>query len=206
MIQRLISVFPVWRRFMPLFARALAAFFVIGGGTGIAQQTASPGAPKVIQIPYSMNWGDSVEKVRGMISSTQAKELSCTEKSPGKVVLEAEGLGIGDPLLKKTLFTFKDGSLISVELQYGNAGWDAEKTLDFFDRTRRRIDERYGTGTLIVNKVKEHPEGEKVPREMSYTLIIYQWNQPTVSLELNFYSVEDGDKSLRIVSLNYKTP
>jgi hypothetical protein len=166
---------------------------------------AQQAAPRNIQIPYSMSWGDAVEKVRGMISSVQAKEISCTEKSPGKVVLEAGGLGIGDPLLKKTLFTFKDGSLISVELQYGDSTWDAEKTLDFFDRTRRRIDERYGTGTLIVNKVKEHP-GDNVPKDMTYTLIIYQWNQPAVSLELNFYSVEDGDKSLRLVSLNYKIP
>lgn len=202
MIQRSPSDFPQGIRFMRSLPGLLAVFLMIGGVPSKAQQA----APKAIQIPYSMSWGDSIEKVRGMIGSVQAKELSCTEKSPGKVVLEAEGLGIGDPLLKKTLFTFKDGSLISVELQYGDSSWDAEKTLDFFDRTRRRIDGRYGTGTLIVNKVKEHPEGEKVPKEMSYTLIIYQWNQPAVSLELNFYSVEDGDKSLRLVSLNYKIP
>jgi hypothetical protein len=184
----------------------LAVLFPIMLGVCTAQQAPPQGAPKAIQIPYSMNWGDSVEKVRGMISSVQAKELSCTEKSPGKVVLEAEGLAIGDPLLRKTLFTFKDGSLISVELQYGSTAWDTEKTLDFFDRTRRRIDERYGTGNLIVNKVKEHPSEGNAPHDMTYTLIIYQWNQPAVSLELNFYSVEDGDKSLRLVSLNYRIP
>ena len=109
-------------------------------------------------------------------------------------------------MLKKSLFTFKDGSLIEVELQYDDPTWDAEKTVDFFDRTRRRIDERYGLGTLLVNKVKEHPAGDNIPKEMTYTLIIYQWSQPTVNLELNYYSVEEKEKFLRLVSLHYKRP
>jgi len=161
---------------------------------------------KEIKIPYGLTWGDRIEKVRGMINAVKARETSCTEKSIGKVILEAEGLSIGDTLLKKSLFTFKDGSLIEVELQYDDPSWDAEKTVDFFDRTRRRIDERYGLGTLLVNKVKEHPAGDNIPQEMTYTLIIYQWSQPTVNLELNYYSVEEKEKSLRLVSLHYKTP
>jgi hypothetical protein len=57
-----------------------------------------------------------------------------------------------------------------------------------------------------VNKVKEHPAGDNIPKEMTYTLIIYQWSQPTVNLELNYYSVEEKEKFLRLVSLHYKTP
>jgi hypothetical protein len=57
-----------------------------------------------------------------------------------------------------------------------------------------------------VNKVKEHPPGDNIPKETTYTLIIYQWSQPTVNLELNYYSVEEKDKSLRLVSLHYKMP
>jgi hypothetical protein len=163
-------------------------------------------APKSIQIPYAMNWGDSIDKVREMINSVKAKETGFSEKSPGKTVLEAEGLGVGDPLLKKSLFTFKEGSLVEIELEYGDPSWDSAKTLDFFDRTRRRIDDRYGSGTLMVNKLKQHPDDSSVPKEMIYTLIIYQWNQPSVALNLNFYSVEDQEKSLRLVSLHYKTP
>ena len=117
---------------------------------------------------------------------------------------------MGDQLLKKSLFTFRDGALVEVELEYGDSSWDGEKTLDFFDRTRRRIGERYGTGILIVNKLQEHPAGDKVPQGMAYTLIIYQWTQPTVALELNYYSVEEGSgesaKALRLVSLHYKMP
>ena len=163
-------------------------------------------ALKEIKIPYSLSWGDSIDKVREMINAVKAHEISTVEKPGGKVVMGAEGLNISDLLLKKTLFTFKDGSLIEVELQYDDPAWDADKTVDFFDRTRRRIDERYGLGTLLVNRVKEHPEGGEMPKETTYTLIIYQWSQPNVSLELNYYSFEEQEKHLRIVSLHYKTP
>ena len=179
----------------------IVALLMPGVGA-VAQQQAL----KEIKIPYALTWGDSIEKVRGMITAVKARETSCIEKSIGKVILEAEGLSIGDTLLKKSLFTFKDGSLIEVELQYDDPSWDAEKTVDFFDRTRRRIDDRYGLGTLLVNKVKEHPAGDNIPKEMTYTLIIYQWSQPTVNLELNYYSVEEKEKFLRLVSLHYKTP
>jgi hypothetical protein len=168
----------------------------------VAQQPAL----KEIKIPYSLSWGDNIDKVREMINAVKAHEISRVEKPGGKVVMEAEGLNISDLLLKKSLFTFKDGSLVEVELQYDDPAWDAEKTVDFFDRTRRRIDERYGLGTLLVNRVKEHPESGGMPKETTYTLIIYQWCQPTVSLELNYYSFEELEKHLRIVSLHYKTP
>ncbi|MFZ0616743.1 MAG: hypothetical protein WAN16_09910 [Chthoniobacterales bacterium] len=159
-----------------------------------------------IKVPYALAWGDSVEKVREMLNAVKARETALSQRSPGRFVLEAEGLGVGDQLLKKSLFTFRDGSLVEVELQYGDPSWDGEKTLDFFDRTRRRIGERYGTGSLIVNKVRERPSEEKVPQDVTYTLIIYQWTQPTASLELDYYGVEGVEQALRLVSLHYKAP
>jgi hypothetical protein len=167
-----------------------------------AQQPALQG----IRVPYGMTWGDSPEKVRDMIRAVKAQEIGFSTKSPGKDVLEAQGLAVGDPLLKKSLFSFRDGSLVEIEMQYGDSTWDAEKNLDFFDRTRRRINERYGTGTLLVNQIKERPAGEKVPEGMSYTLIVYEWSQPAVALQLDYYAVEEKEKALRLVSLHYKTP
>jgi hypothetical protein len=159
-----------------------------------------------IRVPYGMSWGDTPEKVRDMIAGVKARELSFMNKGSGKEVMEAEGLALGEPLLRKTLFTFRDGSLVEIEMQYGNPSWDADKTLDFFDRTRRNINGRYGVGTLLVNRVKERPAGEKVPEDMNYTLIVYEWSQPAVTLELDYYGVEKSDQTLRMVSLHYKKP
>lgn len=186
------------------------ALLLLGGVMTESPSSAQQPAAHVIKIPYALAWGDSVEKVREMLNAVKGRETAFSQKAAGKFVLEAEGLGVGDQLLKKSLFTFRDGSLVEVELDYGDPSWDGEKTLDFFDRTRRRIGERYGTGILIVNKLKERPSGDKMPQDMTYTLIIYQWTQPTVALELNYYSVEEGSgekaKALRLVSLHYKTP
>jgi len=191
---------------LPNFICVALLVFTVGeiffGSPVLAQQT---GASE-IKVPYSMSWGDSIEKLRGMIAAVKAHENSCTEKSPGKVVIEAEGLGIGNPLLRRSLFTFRDGALVEVELQYTDAAWDGDKAVDFFDRTRRRIDERYGAGTLLVNKVRETPNGEKIPKDATYTLIIYNWIQPIVSLELNFYSMEEKENACQIVSLRYRAP
>jgi hypothetical protein len=160
----------------------------------------------VIKIPYSLNWGDSEEKIREMIHAVKARETGCSEKSPGRVVIEAEDVEVGNPLLRKSRFHFKEGSLVEVELQYSDPAWDAERETDFFDRTRRRIDERYGAGSLMVNQVKEHPPGDKMPKDTTYTLVIYRWGQPAVALELNNYCVEGNAQSYRMVSLHYKTP
>lgn len=188
------------------FIRASLLVLALGEGflgqVMMAQQT---GASE-IKVPYSMSWGDSIEKLRGMIAAVKAHEVSNTEKSPGKVVIEVEGLGIGNPMLKRSLFTFRDAALVEVELQYTDPAWDGDKAVDFFDRTRRRIDERYGAGTLLVNKVKETPAGDKIPKDATYTLIIYNWIQPIVSLELNFYTMEEKENACRIVSLRYRTP
>lgn len=187
--------------------RTLAAYvFLTLLSLVVSPAQAQPPAAQGIKVPYALSWGDSVDKVREMLHAVKAHETSFSQKSAGKAVMEAEGLGVGDALLRKSLFTFKDGSLVEVELEYGDPSWDSEKTLDFFDRTRRRIDERYGPGTLLVNKVKERPSGENIPRSVTYTMIIYQWIQPAAALELNFYSVEDEEKSYRLVSLHYKTP
>ena len=185
--------------------QATLLFLLLVAG-GVMHCHAQQETPREIKVPYALGWGDSMEKIRDMLNAVKAREIACTEKVPGKMVLEAEGLGVGDPLLKKSSFVFRNGLLSEVELQYADSSWDGSKAVDFFDRTRRRIDERYGAGTLMVNKVKESPSGENIPKDANYTLIIYNWTQPTVALELNFYSMEEKENAYRLVSLRYRAP
>jgi len=180
---------------------ALLLWFTGVSGTCFAEQPL-----KEIKVPYALSWGDSADKVREMIHAIKGKEMGCSERAPGRSQFEATGLAVGDTLLQKSVFVFRDGMLIEVELQYADPSWDEEKTLDFFDRTRRRVDERYGPGILLVNKVREHPSDPSTPKEMTYTLIAYQWGQATIALELTFYSVSENERSFRLVSLHYKLP
>jgi hypothetical protein len=183
-----------------ILALIFGAFAFVSTGDG-QENTASE-----IRVPYGLTWGDPIDKIHEMISGVKAREISTSQKAPGKVVIEADGLGVGNPLLRKSVFTFRDGGLEEVELQYSDASWDGDKSVDFFDRTRRRIDDRYGSGTLLVNKVKETPSDATAPKDAAYTLIIYSWVQPIAALELNFYSMEEKDKAFRMVSLRYKAP
>ena len=186
--------------------QTVALLFLLVMGGSVSPCLAQQAVPREIKVPYALGWGDGIDKVREMINAVKARETGCSEKIPGKVVIEAEGLNVGDLLLKKSLFTFRNGLLAEVELQYADASWDGDKSVDFFDRTRRRIDERYGAGTLMVNKIKEVPPGEDAPKDTTYTLIIYNWTQPTSALELNFYSMEEKEKAFRLVSLRYRAP
>jgi hypothetical protein len=186
--------------------RMLVAGLILMVAGGFSPCHAQQTGTSEIKVPYALGWGDSPDKIHGMISAVKATETSCMEKSPGKLVIEADGLGIADPLLRKSLFTFRDGSLIEVELQYASPSWDAGKAVDFFDRTRRRIDDRYGAGTLLVNKVKEAPSDPTAPKDTTYTLITYSWIQPGAALELTFYSIEEKEHAFHLVSLRYRTP
>jgi len=186
--------------------RMLLAGLILMAPRGFSPCHAQQTGMSEIKVPYALSWGDSPDKIHGMISAVKATETSCAEKSPGKLVIEAEGLGIADPLLKKSLFSFRDGALLEVELQYASPVWDGGKAVDFFDRTRRRIDERYGAGTLLVNKVKEAPSDPNAPKDTTYTLITYSWIQPAAALELTFYSMEEKVHAFHLVSLRYRTP
>ena len=190
----------------PPFRRLLCVALLLAWGLAGESRAQETTGTREIKVPYALSWGDPPEKVREMIHAVKAREIACSEKAPGRTVLEAEGLGLADPLLRKSVFNFRNGSLDEVELQYADSAWDPEKALDFFARTRRRIDERYGPGTLMVNKVREKASGEKSAKNMTYTLVIYRWNQPAIALELEFYGVEGGEKSLQLVTLHYKAP
>lgn len=194
------------RRF--LLPPGVAVLMLLLGATGLVSTDAAQENPGIrgIKVPYGLAWGDGVDKVREMLGAVKAREVSFAEKAPGKFVLEADGLAVGDQLLKKSIFVFRDGLLVEVELQYADPAWDGVRAVDFFDRTRRRIDERYGPGTLLVNQVKVPPPDPGAPKDVDYTLIIYRWNQSACALELNFYSIEEKERALRIVSLHYKTP
>jgi hypothetical protein len=183
----------------------VVAVFSMSICTGLTSTDQQTGASE-IKVPYGLGWGDAVDKIHDMIRGVKARETSCMEKTPGKLVIESDGLGVGNPLLRKSTFSFRDGALTDVELQYADTAWDGEKAVDFFDRTRRRIDERYGAGTLLVNKVRESPTDPDAPKDATYTLITYSWSQPMVVLDLTFYTMEARNQAFRLVSLHYRTP
>src|SRR5947208_1199890 len=76
-----------------------------------------------IPPPFGFRWNDSSAKVEQVLVAAKAKIVSRDQKDK-KEVWTVEGLV--QPGLKRTLFAFKEGFLIEVELQYEYDKWSIE--------------------------------------------------------------------------------
>src|SRR5690349_24839910 len=65
--------------------------------------------------PFGFRWNDPMSRVEAVLKGAKATIVS-REKKENREVWTVEGLV--HPGLKRTLFTFKGGSLFGVELQY----------------------------------------------------------------------------------------
>ena len=147
-----------------------------------------------IPPPFGLQWGQSDERIGKLLQGAKA---TVVEK---RMVAEREAWTVEGLLqagLKRTIFYFKTGSLVEVELQYQSPDWDIAKYDDFMNAVRRRIEQKYGAGQLIAKS--RAPEGDVVQ-----TIIGYKWSQDDTAIELFYYSAENGTQSYRTVSVHYK--
>jgi hypothetical protein len=147
-----------------------------------------------IRVPFNFQWGESAQRLEESLSKVQARVVERkTVQSRSVLVVE----GIPQKLLQRVLFYFDSDSLNEIELHYGDSSWDSLQYAQFFDQTRRNIDNRYGMGRVIARQKTR--EGE-----ILQTLIGYQWVQATTSLQLFLYTAEKGAEIIRVLSLHYK--
>jgi hypothetical protein len=74
--------------------------------------------------PFGFRWNDSTSRVEAVLNGAKAKIVS-RDKKENRDVWTVEGLV--HPGLKRTLFTFKEGALFGVELQYEYPDWTIER-------------------------------------------------------------------------------
>jgi hypothetical protein len=105
--------------------------------------------------------------------------------------------GLVHPGLKRTLFTFKQGSLYGVELQYEYP----DRTIEWYNTRmgdiRRYFDAKFGTGKLVSRS-------RDTDTDVIQTLVGYQWMVGTTMLELFYFSAEKGTNQYRTISVDYK--
>ena len=144
--------------------------------------------------PFGFRWNDSAPRVENVLRGAKAHVLS-REKKENREVWTVEGLV--HPGLKRTLFTFKGGSLYGVELQYEYP----ERTIEWYNTRmgdiRRYFDAKFGTGKLVSRS-------RDTDSEVIQTLVGYQWMVGTTMLELFYFSAEKGENSYRTISVDYK--
>jgi hypothetical protein len=144
--------------------------------------------------PFGFRWNDSMPRVEAVLNGAKAR-IVAREKKENREVWTVEGLV--HPGLKRTLFTFKQGSLFGVELQYEYP----DRTIEWYNQRmgeiRRYFDAKFGTGKLVSRS-------RDTDSEVIQTLVGYQWMVGTTMLELFYFSAERGPNLYRTISVDYK--
>ncbi len=144
--------------------------------------------------PFGFRWNDSMPKVEAVLNGAKAR-IVAREKKENREVWTVEGLV--HPGLKRTLFTFKQGSLFGVELQYQYP----DRTIEWYNERmgtiRRYFDAKFGTGKLVSRS-------RDTDSDVIQTLVGYQWMVGTTMLELFYFSAERGPNLYRTISVDYK--
>jgi hypothetical protein len=144
--------------------------------------------------PFGFRWNDSMPRVEAVLNGAKAR-IVAREKKENREVWTVEGLV--HPGLQRTLFTFKQGSLFGVELQYEYP----DRTIEWYNQRmgeiRRYFDAKFGTGKLVSRS-------RDTDSEVIQTLVGYQWMVGTTMLELFYFSAERGANLYRTISVNYR--
>jgi hypothetical protein len=152
------------------------------------------GEMQEIRPPFGFQWGENPERLTKLLEQAKARIVR-EDLIDGRQRLQAEG--ISQRLLISSFFYFEQGGLVEIELHYGNPAWDSKQYTDFFDQTRRFLDQKYGQGRLLARSKSEQAG-------VVTSLIGYQWVQTGASLQIFLFIAEKGAQTIRILSLHYR--
>ncbi len=152
-----------------------------------------------IPPPFGFRWNDSAAKVEQVLVAAKAKIVN-REKKDKRDVWTVEGLV--QPGLKRTLFQFKEGFLVEVELQYEYDKWTIENYNTRMGEIRRYFDSKFGIGKL-VSRTRD------TDSDVVQTLVGYQWivggtGSGGTMLELFYFSAQREALVYRTITVTYK--
>jgi hypothetical protein len=147
-----------------------------------------------IPPPFGFHWNDSMTKLEQVLIGAKAKILN-RERKEKREVWTVEGLV--QPGLRRTLFIFRDGFLVEVELQYEYPDWTIERYNDRMGEIRRYFDAKFGTGKLVSRS-------RDTDSDVIQTLVGYQWIVGGTMLELFYFSAQRDQLVFRSITVTYK--
>jgi hypothetical protein len=156
--------------------------------------TPSVRAVEDIPPPFGFHWNDSMTKLEQVLVGAKAKILT-RERKEKREVWTVEGLV--QPGLRRTLFIFRDGFLVEVELQYEYPDWTIERYNDRMGEIRRYFDAKFGTGKLVSRS-------RDTDSDVIQTLVGYQWIVGGTMLELFYFSAQRDQLVFRSITVTYK--
>jgi hypothetical protein len=151
-------------------------------------------AAEDIPPPFGFHWNDSMTRLEQVLVGAKAKIVSRDRKEK-RETWTVEGLV--QPGLKRTLFTFRDGFLVEVELQYEYPDWTIERYNERMGEIRRYFDAKFGTGKLVSRS-------RDTDSDVIQTLVGYQWIVGGTMLELFYFSAQRDKDLFRSITVSYK--
>jgi hypothetical protein len=151
-------------------------------------------AAEDIPPPFGFKWNDSMTKLDQVLAGAKAKIVS-REKKEKREIWTVEGLV--QPGLRRTLFIFRDGFLVEVELQYEYPDWTIERYNERMGEVRRYFDAKFGTGKLVSRS-------RDTDSDVVQTLVGYQWIVGGTMLELFYFSAQRDQLVFRSITVSYK--
>jgi hypothetical protein len=168
--------------------------FFLAAATALLVSVAPALAVDDIPPPFGFHWNDSMTKVEQVLLGAKAKIVT-KERKEKRDLWTVEGLV--QPGLKRTLFTFKEGVLIEVELQYEYPEWTIERYNERMGEIRRYFDAKFGTGKLVSRS-------RDTDSDVIQTLVGYQWIIGGTMLELFYFSAQRDPMVFRSITVTYK--
>lgn len=159
----------------------------------VSLAVAAPAAED-IPPPFGFKWNDSMTKLEQVLGGAKAKIVS-REKKEKREIWTVEGLV--QPGLRRTLFVFRDGFLVEVELQYEYPDWTIERYNERMGEVRRYFDAKFGTGKLVSRS-------RDTDSDVVQTLVGYQWIVGGTMLELFYFSAQRDQLIFRSITVSYK--
>ncbi len=144
--------------------------------------------------PFGFRWNDPSARVERVLIGAKARIIS-REQREKREVWTVEGLV--QPGLKRTLFSFREGFLLQVELQYEYPDRNIEWYNNRMGEIRRYFDGKYGTGKLVSRS-------RDTDSDVIQTLVGYQWLSGGSMLELFYFSAQREPNVYRTITVTYK--
>jgi hypothetical protein len=168
----------------------------VSGGAFGGDASGSGAFSGEIKPPFNLTWGETSDRLERLIISAGGKVISRHPARGSREAIEVSGLP--QEGLKKTIFYFKLGALMGVELQYQAESWSEEKYNTVMSDLRSRISKHYGEGQQIARRTEMLSNAGVVQ-----TVTGYKWSAGAANVQLVYFSASAAQNAFRTVSVHY---
>ena len=172
--------------------RSMKRLILVRLALSFLSRLASAQALDDIPPPFGFNWNDSTGRVETSAQRREGEDRHAREKRETRV-WTVEGLGAAR--FQRTLFTFREGFLVEVELQYEYPDWTIERYNERMGEIRRYFDAKFGTGKLVSRS-------RDTDTDVIQTLVGYQWMVGGTMLELFYFSAQRDALLFRTITVD----